>query len=110
MPMLEDEASSTSAYRSAISDMPTFEEVTYWRDHLVSRWGNLDEAMEDEEDLYFQSRPHLMSRALADAWRSRRARLRQTRMRLSIRWCLLTYPCVSDPRGHARSTVIRPIS
>jgi hypothetical protein len=49
-----DEAPIT-AYRDEIDDMPTFEEVRYWRDHLVSEWGNLDEAMEDEEDLYFQT-------------------------------------------------------
>src|SRR5215831_17628305 len=42
------------AYRDAIDDMPTYEEVRYWRDHLCSKWGDLDEAQEDEEDLYFQ--------------------------------------------------------
>lgn len=45
----------SSAYRDEISDMPTYEEVVYWRDHLISEWGDLDESMEDEEDLYFQS-------------------------------------------------------
>jgi hypothetical protein len=49
------EEAPSSAYRSDIDDMPTFEEVIYWRDHLCSKWGNLDEGMEDEEDLYFQS-------------------------------------------------------
>jgi hypothetical protein len=43
------------AYRSEIDDKPTLEEVRYWRDHLVARWGDLDESMEDEEDLYFQT-------------------------------------------------------
>jgi hypothetical protein len=41
-------------YRSEIDDKPTYEEVVYWRDHLNAEWGDLDEAMEDEEDLYFQ--------------------------------------------------------
>ena len=53
--MSDEYADIESAYRSEISDMPTWEEVVYWRDHLVSRWGELDNAMEDEEDLYFQS-------------------------------------------------------
>jgi hypothetical protein len=47
--------STEGAYREEISDKPTYEEVRYWRDHLVSEWGELDEAMENEEDLYFQT-------------------------------------------------------
>ena len=53
--MSDQYADIEAAYRSDISDQPTWEEVVYWRDHLVSRWGELDNAMEDEEDLYFQS-------------------------------------------------------
>jgi hypothetical protein len=49
-----DETPPDGAYRSDIDDKPTYEEVLYWRDHLCSQWGDLDEAMEDEEDLYFQ--------------------------------------------------------
>lgn len=45
----------SSAYRDEIDDKPTYEEVRYWRDHLNSEWGNLDNSMEDEEDLYFQT-------------------------------------------------------
>lgn len=48
------EQDTHGAYRDAIDDMPTYEEVRYWRDHLCSKWGDLDEAQEDEEDLYFQ--------------------------------------------------------
>lgn len=53
--MTLDETTPTGAYRVEISDKPTYEEVVYWRDHLVSEWGQLDNAMEDEEDLYFQT-------------------------------------------------------
>jgi hypothetical protein len=55
MTTVDETADTQSAYRSDIDDMPTYEEVLYWRDHLVSEWGDLDEAMEDEEDLYFQT-------------------------------------------------------
>ena len=48
---MSDSESPVSAYRDEIDDKPTYEEVIYWRDHLVSEWGELDEAMEDEEDL-----------------------------------------------------------
>lgn len=50
-----EESDTTSPYRDEIDDKPTYEEVRYWRDHLLSEWGNLDNAMEDEEDLYFQT-------------------------------------------------------
>ena len=53
--MDETETTPESAYRREIDDKPTFEEVRYWRDHLISEWGELDDAMEDEEDLYFQT-------------------------------------------------------
>src|SRR5262245_52559468 len=52
---MDPESPRDGAYRSDIEDKPTFEEVLYWRDHLCSEWGDLDDAMEDEEDLYFQS-------------------------------------------------------
>jgi hypothetical protein len=38
-----------------IDDKPTFEEMIYWRDHLNGQWGELDDAMEQESDLYFQT-------------------------------------------------------
>jgi hypothetical protein len=49
------ETNPHGAYRDEIDDKPTYEEVVYWRDHLLSEWGELDEAMDDEEDLYFQT-------------------------------------------------------
>src|SRR5262245_3884691 len=52
---MDPESPPDGAYRNDIDDKPTYEEVCYWRDHLCSKWGDLDEAMEDEEDLYFQS-------------------------------------------------------
>ena len=52
-PELQEETPH-GAYRDEIDDKPTYEEIVYWRDHLISEWGDLDEAMEDEEDLYFQ--------------------------------------------------------
>jgi hypothetical protein len=51
---VDPESPPDGSYRSDIDDKPTYEEVLYWRDHLCSQWGDLDEAMEDEEDLYFQ--------------------------------------------------------
>lgn len=37
-----------------IAGKPTFEEMLAWRDTLSAEWGDLDEAMESEESLYFQ--------------------------------------------------------
>lgn len=51
---MDPEEFPDSIYRSEIDDKPTYEEVCYWRDHLNAEWGDLDTAMEDEEDLYFQ--------------------------------------------------------
>jgi hypothetical protein len=38
-----------------ISDKPTYDEMIYWRDHLNSQWGDLDQEQEQEADLYFQA-------------------------------------------------------
>lgn len=37
-----------------IRQKPTFEEMLEWRDRLCSDWGDLDDAQEAEENLYFQ--------------------------------------------------------
>jgi hypothetical protein len=37
-----------------LSGRPTFDEMLAWRDTLNGEWGELDEEMEQEEDLYFQ--------------------------------------------------------
>ncbi|HEY1295467.1 MAG TPA: hypothetical protein VGJ60_20505 [Chloroflexota bacterium] len=38
-----------------IDEMPTFNDMVYWRDHLQAQWGDLDQEQEAEADLYFQA-------------------------------------------------------
>jgi len=38
-----------------IDEKPTFNDMIYWRDHLQSQWGDLDQEQESEADLYFQA-------------------------------------------------------
>jgi hypothetical protein len=37
-----------------IREMPTFEDMLNWKERLVGDWGELDDAQESEENLYFQ--------------------------------------------------------
>src|SRR5215831_737045 len=38
-----------------IDEMPTLNDMKYWRDHLQAEWGDLDQEQEAEADLYFQA-------------------------------------------------------
>lgn len=52
--MMEDTDDQAPASGFDAEDIPTFDEMLMWRDRLGGDWGDLDDAMEDEENIYFQ--------------------------------------------------------